>query len=800
MATLRLPGLLSGIDTGKLIQQLMVLQRRTLNVYQNRIETWEEKKDALGTLESKLRNLRASVQALSDSQLLRAFNTSTSDEDKLTAEATNDAFEGNHTIVINQLANSERWVHSTGLEYVEDYVGGGVAGTFIYSYNDEETSITTTATTTLQDLVGLINNDANNPGVTASLLYYNDAYHLVLNGNDAGTDYKISINSSNTEVLKSVNEFTVDTDNATLTTKINQLDQFSGTLDDDDVIQITGTDHYGNSITQASFSVTDNTRLEHVIGEIEDAFDGKVKATFENGKIVVTDKVSGSSSLTVVLAYDNGGDGSFTLSGLAISQSTQGGSTSADLTGFTQSDFVNSQAAQDSKIKVDGYPTAAAVAEVQLMSVTSGNLNNGDYRLTYNGQTTSVLDASADDEAAIQAAIDALSNVNPGDIVVYAVSGDPNDGFADSDIRFTFSDSLGDVSMIVLDDISLGPSPTIEITEETKGVDAYISRSSNTVDDVIYGITLHLHDTTDAAGEKITLTRDIQSVKDKLDSMIIAYNTAIEFIKEKTGYNDDLKTAGVLMGDYVVSIIRDQFRRPLATQTSGFVDDVDSFLSPINIGLELDRDGILSLDKNLFDEAIAEDYLGVLDVIGANKTGSSTSDIIEFYGASSNYTTAGTYDVQVVVSGSVITSARIKLSTESTYRDMTFSAGSNIVTGNSTFDDNGNPDYPENALQLSIDLSNDNTYTATINIKQGFTGAIEDAIDKMLKTTTGSIIIDKDHMDDQIELLENKIELEEYRIDKREERLIIRFARLERTLALLQHQMGALGMMSLPST
>jgi flagellar capping protein FliD len=101
--------------------------------------------------------------------------------------------------------------------------------------------------------------------------------------------------------------------------------------------------------------------------------------------------------------------------------------------------------------------------------------------------------------------------------------------------------------------------------------------------------------------------------------------------------------------------------------------------------------------------------------------------------------------------------------------------------------------YPENALQLSVDLSQDGTFTATVRVKQGFTGAIEDALDKMLKVTTGSIQIDQKHVDNQIEYLQDKIEDEEYRLTKREERLIAQFSRLEKNLALIQQQMNALG-------
>jgi flagellar hook-associated protein 2 len=335
------------------------------------------------------------------------------------------------------------------------------------------------------------------------------------------------------------------------------------------------------------------------------------------------------------------------------------------------------------------------------------------------------------------------------------------------------------------------------MTEQTKGQDGYISRSSNTVDDVISGLTLHLHDTTDAGGEEITLTRDIQSVKSKLNAMVAAYNTAVTYIKERTGYNEELKTAGVLMGDYVVSTIRSQIREPLIVPTNGFVEDIDSFLMPGHIGLELDRDGVLSLDANVFDEAIADDYLGVLGLIGADKTGSSDSNDIEFYGAHSDYTAAGDYMVKVEydVSGDIY-KAWIKLSTEddSQYREATIS--SNVITGNSTFDDNGDPVYPESNLQVTAPVTGtpSSTIYATVRVKQGFAGAIEDALDSMLRATTGSIKIDQEHIDDVIKGIKTKIEDEEYRLTLKERRLVARFARLEKTLALIQRQMGLLGL------
>jgi len=792
MSTIRLPGLLTGIDTNKLVAQLMTIERRTLDIYEERQSLWEEKKDALSTLETKLGTLRTTVRALSDADELRAFSVASSDSDYLTADASYNAFEGSHTVVINQLANAERWVHTAGLEYAEDYVG---AGTFIYSYNHKETIITTTATTTLEDLVGLINNDANNPGVTASLLYYNNAYHLVLNGNEAGTDYKIFINSSSTEVWQADSAFTVNNDNATLNTKITELDDFSGSLSGDEYIRISGKDHNGGNIKYGAneyldLTITENTKLTHLISEINDYFDGVAKATLENGEIILTDNTSGTSNLSISLNYtDTDSSAPLTLPNMAFS--TEGGSTTASglNNNFEPADFTLSQAAQDSKIKVDGFPSTSAVAEVQHLDFAD-KATAGTFTLTYDGQTTDPISYSAD-TATIQTKLEELSNVNTGDIIVGGDRLTTNDGT----MTFTFRDTAGDVNMLVFDSSSLTPTDPLNwvMTEQTKGQDGWISRSSNTVDDVIYGVALHLHDTTDANGEEITLTRDINSVKEKLSSMIDAYNLATNYIKEKTAYDDVSKTAGVLIGDYIISTMRSQIRTPLIDQTNGFIVDIDTFLMPAQIGLELDSDGLLSLDTNVFDEAIAEDYMGVLAIIGADKTGSSTSNTIEFYGASSSYTTAGEYDVEVQINASQeITSAKIKLSTESEYRDMTVDG--NIITGDSTFNDDGDPVYPENSLQLSVDLSQgEGTYTATVRVKQGFTGALEDALDRMLKTTNGSVDIAQKQVDDTLDEIQDRIEDEEYRLTQREARLVARFARLEKTLALLQNQMVALG-------
>lgn len=677
MGEIQFSGLSTGIDTAAIVEQLMAIESQRLKKYEADLSEREEVRSVLNELETKLDALQGAVEDLSDSDTLRSYETTSSDSDILTAEASDKAFEGNHTLVIDQLANAERWVHSTGVEYAEDYVG---AGNFIYSYDGKETVLTTSADTTLEDLVGLINNDADNPGITASLLFYNDAYHMVLNGNDAGSDYSISINDSNTEVWQADTGFTSGTDDAGLDTLLTDLDQLTGTLVGDESITITGTQHDGTAVN-ASFAFTDKMKLSHLINEIEDAFGGTAKATLEDGKVVLTDTTNGTSLMTLNLTY-NAGSGSTTFTMPTVSQSTAGGSVTASLAGFSGADFLETQSAQDSRLKVDGFPA---------------------------------------------------------------------------------------------------------------GADEWITRSSNTIDDVISGVTLHLHDT---GTIQVGLTRDIESLKEKVTAMVDAYNLVVSFIDENTSYDEESGDAGLLMTDSTVRGLKSLLRTPLIEQTSGFLKDIDTFLLPGEIGLELDGDGLLNLDTSVFEEAVTESYMGLLALIGADKTGSSSSDTIDFFAASSKYTASGTYEVEVTVSGGVITSARIKSEDESTYRDATISG--NMVVGDSTFSD-GDALYPENGLQLSVDLSQDGTFTSTVRVKQGFAGAMEDIVDRLLKPSNGVLTMDQDSVDRQIDNLEEDIDDEEDRLSRREERLMLQYARLESTLTLLQSQMSALSALSTSS-
>lgn len=789
MGVLRFPGLATGIDTAALIEQLMIINSRRLATYQVQKTDYEAQNTALSELRTKVSALETSASALADADDMEIFKTTSSDTDVLTVTASSEANPGSHSIEVNQLATTNTWIQDTStFDYETDYVGGG---NFIYSYNNQERVITAVADeTTLEDFVGLINNDDSNPGVTASLLYQGDKYHLMLSGQETGEDYQISINSESTELWKpdtgeSYHTFTDDGENAGLTTKITELDQFSGTLGASDKITISGKNHFGTDLPDKDLSITANTTVGHLINAINEQFDGVATARLENGQIWLADNICGTSGLEISLSFT--GDATLNLPTMAVS--TEGGGTSESLASLTSTSFIETQNAQSSYIKVDGYP-ASTSGELQTLTLDQ-LATSGHFHLTYNGETTGELSYN-DTPETVQAALEALSGVSAGDIVV-----DGTRLSQSGDMTFQFLATAGDVSMLSIDASALVGPTTCAFVETTKGSDGWLHRNSNSIADALTGITLNLHDVTEAETPiKITISRNTMAVSSKINNMVTAYNDLITELKSKTEYDAEAKKMGILSNDIAVSFIKTQARDPFIGIVEGFIDTIDSFVQASDIGLSIDGAGMMEFDSDEFNDAINEDFTAVLELLGATKSGNSDSAIIQFYGASDKYTTAGTYDIEVDINDSnEITDVRIKLSSETTWRDDA-TWPDNLVTGNSDFDDEGYPLYPENGLQFTVDPNQpEGTYTATINVKQGMAGALEDLLDEVLKAD-GRLDISKGILDDRITAMDRRIENEEARLADVETRLIDKYARLEKTLAMMQQQMSAVSMVS----
>jgi len=322
----------------------------------------------------------------------------------------------------------------------------------------------------------------------------------------------------------------------------------------------------------------------------------------------------------------------------------------------------------------------------------------------------------------------------------------------------------------------------------------WIERNTNTVTDAIPGATLYLTGAgtdTETGKTTITLNRTTQTLKDNLNNLASIINGLNMKLEEYTGYDQDTEESGVLQGDYFLLSVYNSVVNTITNRAAGFADGDggETFTLPAQIGLEVaDKTGEVTFDASTFSDAVDEDYLAVLELIGAQATGATSSADVEFAGAADS-TTAGTYDLQIDYDAEGnITEARIKLQSEEEYRTMTVSDNETLT---------GEYGNPEQYLELEVlQGGTSETKEYTVRVKQGFTGALYDQLDGVLDAIDGTMQAKRDSYSNtkgtgQIDQLDKRIEREQIRLEETEERLRAKYARLEATLAELDAQRGA---------
>ncbi|MCH8023356.1 MAG: flagellar filament capping protein FliD [Candidatus Marinimicrobia bacterium] len=124
-------------------------------------------------------------------------------------------------------------------------------------------------------------------------------------------------------------------------------------------------------------------------------------------------------------------------------------------------------------------------------------------------------------------------------------------------------------------------------------------RPTNTVDDILDGVTLTLAGTTTQA-ESFTISADTAAVKAKLQEFIDAYNGVITFMRGRT------TGSGAFRGDATFSLVAFDLRNMISAQVTGASSA--QFDRLLDIGLAVKRDGTLFFDDaSLFESALATD-------------------------------------------------------------------------------------------------------------------------------------------------------------------------------------------------
>lgn len=146
-------------------------------------------------------------------------------------------------------------------------------------------------------------------------------------------------------------------------------------------------------------------------------------------------------------------------------------------------------------------------------------------------------------------------------------------------------------------------------------------RTSNTVSDVIAGLTFDLKATTGTtaapAPVSVTLTRDTAAVKEKINAFVTAYNEINQVLNEVTKADSTLDIyGGTLVGDSVARQVGTQLREMVTGVSSSPGTNIGALWQ---MGLNVDRLGVMTVDSTKLDAALTDNFADVVTMFTANQ-------------------------------------------------------------------------------------------------------------------------------------------------------------------------------------
>lgn len=274
----------------------------------------------------------------------------------------------------------------------------------------------------------------------------------------------------------------------------------------------------------------------------------------------------------------------------------------------------------------------------------AGTLTNGQYAAgaTFTsagaGVKTVTIDSSNNSLQGIRDAINAAhigvaaSIINDGSSSPYRLVLASNSGAANSMKISASGDAT--VSALLANDPTAGPAGQ-NLSESVSGQNATlkvngisVSKNSNTISDVIPGVTLNLSKTT-TAPITLTVAQDTAGITKSVNDFVTAFNALNKTLKDVSSYDPAAKKGAVLQGDATVRNLQAKLRGVLNTPGAG------SLTSLSQIGVTFQRDGSLAVDSAKLNSVMQSNFKGIAGVFAS--TGSATDSLVTY-----NSTTAAT--------------------------------------------------------------------------------------------------------------------------------------------------------------
>jgi len=637
-ATSFISGLVSTLDWATVIDQLMEIAHRKVDLLEERKSQFEEKQSAWQDFNSKLLSLLTEARSLRTDDAFALFetslssNSSTEASELLSVEVGTSAHEGTYQIEILSVAQARR-LSSKGFSAPDEALG--LEGELVIG--DEVLSIS--STDTLYSLRDKIN--ALDAGVRATVVQVSsEDYRLILTAEETGrTGFSVK-DASSVELLQALGL-------ADGTLEVKHLghdgsfsDAFSSTTEaigdllglsspPSGTVQIKGTAVSIDLSTDSLTDIRDKMVAAGIEASIETVTVGdETRYRLKVGATLASDFVDQNNVLELLGIVEEG-----------------------------QSNVAQVLTSSNSLQKTSGgYIDASTTwAEVDTTGTGVNDISNGD-TITILGRrhdgtevraTYTISDKTTD---TLQGLLDAIEEAFGGEVTAEITS--------DGKIRVTDNtagDSLLELTLVGNNEgggsLDFGE---VEVTtrgysmEISEGQDArlridgtLIERSQNVISDALPGVTLNLKSADPSTVITLQVSRDLEGIEEEVQAFVEKYNEVITFMNEQFTYNEEQEQGGVLMGSATLLSIQSQIRSIVSGTITGLPEGFNALSL---IGITSDRNGLLSIDSEDFRDALEEDFEAVRKVFAP--AGSTSTSELEYIYHSSD-TQAGTYSVVI---------------------------------------------------------------------------------------------------------------------------------------------------------
>lgn len=661
LSTNLISGLSSGFDWRSMIDQLMAVEHRRVDLVEDQKKEYEDKLSEWQSFNTKLLSLKTAAEDLKDPDDFKVYTATMASDDNnvdasdiLSVNTSSLASKGSYTVTVSSLATAQK-LSSRSFSDFSDALGTSYAGDILIN----GVAVSINATDGLSDVRDKINN-ANSgttpAGVSASIVSYgtND-YRLMLTNDTTGED---GIGLQNASASDIVELFGWKDKSSSLKNSITsgaQSDIFSNSTQDVKTLLDLSNTQSGVIQIMDGNSVYQDVNIDFSTDSIED-----IKIAINNASIVgvsasvVTD-TSGSTT-TYRLQIDGSQDFVDNQNILETLGVIQNGVSAVQGTTSGNSMTVNGEYISPESLiaDIDGYNQFTAGDKISLGPTStdhSGTGVSGDIlTITENSTVQDLLDAI---ETAYEAGGDEVSVyiTSTGKIEV----SDLESGA--SSLVIDLQSNIGDTNS-VLDWGAFTALGEVRKRELVEGADASVivdgittTSTENTLEDMIPGVTLNLLKMDQDTTITLNVDRDIDAIMEKISTFVDAYNEVASYIQEQRSYDEEEeKTGGILFGDGTLSSVKSDLTSTLVQNVWGVSSD---YATMGLVGINLDTQGQLSIDTDKLQGYLKTNFNDVKNLFSGN--GTTNAGTLEYVSYTRD-TAAGEYTVNITTAATRSTS------------------------------------------------------------------------------------------------------------------------------------------------